>query len=167
MDALLVIDMQPNLDAAKPGWLIGNVAREIRVAAEAGRAIVFLEYNFGSAGVPVGRATDRRLTGLVAEYDRAVVVHKPSLDGSEQAAAVLYQSYPGACGGEIRVAGVETDVCVAATVLGLAARLPGARIVVVGDACNVNYAGAGPTNYGQDKIRGGGNVSILRVPAAP
>lgn len=170
MQTLVVVDMQPRqFEAARTDWMIKNVGREVRAAMEAMHTIIFLEYIIGtSVGVSVKDMTDPRLTNIVAGYDAAVVARKAISDGSEQVCAVLEEM--GLAGGfagrtnEIRVVGVETGVCLADTVNGLAEKMPGTRVIVVGDACNA--AGGTfpePHDRGQEQIKTGANVEILKA----
>ena len=165
MLALVVVDMQPRFGCSQVDWMIENVSREIRAAKKAGHVIIFLEYTDGingGTGVSVKDATDRRLIDLVSDYDRALVVHKSVRDGSKKVSTVLVGYYMSGRN-DIRVVGVETPVCVAETVNGLAKAMPAAKITVVGDACN---SGDGnfpyPHTYGQERIETRANVEILQ-----
>jgi nicotinamidase-related amidase len=169
---LLVVDMQPKFKASGRRWLLSAVAREVRAAKSAGWGIMFLEYTRcrDVGGVPLKERTRRRLTDLVADYSEAVVVHKERDDGS---AAVLHAAerwYSEGAGNErhldggIRVVGVNTEACVADTVNGLSAAMPGLEITVVGDACNA-FGGKAPSNDGQEQIViKDRNVRVLAVP---
>jgi len=177
MSTLVVVDMQTRYGASQHDWLIENVSREIRAAMDRSHAIVFLEYMSGhaddmSGAVAMVDATDRRLTELVGRYAKAIVAHKPGKDGSGQVAAVAawmndqHSDRGHRYDDEIRVVGVQTGVCVAATVNGLSARMPDTRIILVGDACNDAGYGKGPNDIGQDGIEAAGNVAILKADAA-
>ena len=171
---LLVVDMQPKFKASGRGWLLRAVAREVRAAKSAGWGVMFLEYTRcrGAGGVKLRDATHRRLTDLVADYGEAVVVHKERDDGS---AAVLHaaegwyepdddDSTARHIDGGIRVVGVNTEACVADTVNGLSAAMPGLEITVVGGACN-GHGGKAPSNDGHEQIATRGrNVRVLAVP---
>lgn len=166
MLALVVVDMQPRFGCSQVDWMIENVSREIRASKKAGHAIIFLEYTDGingGTGVSVKDATDRRLINLVSDYEWAMVVHKSGPDGSKEVFAVLAGYHKSYQGNDIRVVGVETSVCVAETVNGLAKAMPGTKITVIGDACN---SGDGdfpwPHKVGQERIETGANVEILQ-----
>lgn len=170
---LLVVDMQPRFKASKHEWLLKNVANEIRAAKAAGWGIMFLEYSCDGAGsgVALAERTYGRLTRLVAKYKYAITVHKGYNDGSDEVLVAAEDWY----GPEvtamhiddgIRVVGVNTEACVAATVNGLSKTRPDIEITVVGAACNGEWlAGGGeikPNNAGQNKIETDGrNVRIL------
>jgi len=175
---LLVVDMQPNFRSSNHRWLLDMVAREVRAARSAGWGVMFLEYTSGlncgvRAGVLLKERTHRRLTNLVADYDDAMTVHKGQDDGSDvvlSAAEGWWGSKSGSgyerhIDGGIRVVGVNTEACVASTVNGLSAAMPGLEITVVGGACN--SGGEGPNNEGHDLIvTKGRNVRVLAAVVA-
>lgn len=172
MPTLLVIDMQPHFKASQRRWLIKNVSDEIRDAMKVRDRIVFLEYTSipGKPGVMVKNTTDRRLIKILGDYDNALVVHKQQDDGSVEVAKLIESldgNHPGAIREKFRVVGVNTGACVASTVNGMAERMPKAKIVVVGKACNEGYGDGQekPGNSGLTKIDTQKNVTVLKVKA--
>jgi len=172
MPLLLVVDMQPNFETSNREWLLENVEREIRAARAAGWGIMFLEYarRVNGCGVPVAHRTHARLIRLVEDYPHAITVHKNSDDGSVDAMCAAEDDWwdddcaPHLDGG-IRVVGVNTDACVAATVNGLSERNSELEITVVGDACNGHGSATDkPSNDHHHKIvTEGRNVRVLAV----
>lgn len=177
MAILLVVDMQPRFRSSTFGWMLKNVADEIRAAKLAGWGIIFLEYTrsvSGSVqlgGVQLGERTHGRLTRLVMRYKHAITVHKKQDDGSIDvlhAADMWYDdSYDGSyvehIAGGIRVVGVNTSACIASTVNGLSKSRPDIKITVVGKACNNGNDGE-PNNMGQKGIlTDDRNVTILKA----
>ena len=163
--------MQPNFLASQHDWLIKNVGREIVAAIEAKYIIIFLEYATWSVGIPVMCMTYQCLTDLTKNYKNAIIVHKQNPDGSQQVVDILEGIDYQICARNrkyddvIRVVGVETDICVTKTVNSLTEKMPDTKIVIVGDACAVNSAcpQLWPDNQGQEDIKRGKNVEILKV----
>jgi nicotinamidase-related amidase len=108
MNTLVVIDMQSRFKAANyPNALI-TVTKEIIHAKQQERPIVFVEYNgFGQ--------THKELLSLVKDYPLKSIIKKKCDDGSKPLMKALkkHKFYT-----NLRVCGVNADLCVAATVKG-------------------------------------------------
>lgn len=125
---LVVVDMQPEFDAACCPDVIVGVAREIMEAKRKKWPVVFLEYlpkeNIGE--------THYGLLSLLKGYSRKARIGKTDDDGSYEALrAIRRRKFPEKT---LRVCGVNTDCCVASTVLGFLDRTE-SEIHVVKDAC--------------------------------
>lgn len=123
---LVVVDMQSTFKAALNIDVIVGVSREIVETKARNGAIIIVEY----AGCD---STHQGILNLLAGYrDKARVIKRDD-DGSAEILSVLRRR--GFYGGHLRVCGVNTDCCVAATVDGLLSRDLGMRVDVVKSAC--------------------------------
>jgi nicotinamidase-related amidase len=124
---LVVIDMQPYFESSQGERVIANCQREIREARARKNYILFLEYE------NCGR-TDQRLLNLVQGYPHTSIVIKADDDGSEEITKELrYKNFRRT---RLRVCGVNTDICVFWTVVGLEVTMPNTQVEVVFDACD-------------------------------
>jgi nicotinamidase-related amidase len=125
---LVVVDMQPNFNAAMGKRVRANVLREIKQAIEDHAGIIFLEY-WAS-----GHTHDELLKAVESiNYKHYNVLTKHTDDGSKEVWMQINE--PGYSKSHIKVCGVNTDCCVYSTVCGLTGRLPRTMIEVIEDAC--------------------------------
>lgn len=134
MYTLVVVDMQRAFEASQKPSVIKNCQSLVAQAMKDKAAVIFLEYmDYGK--------TYPKITSLTKKYKKAYKVTKFEDDGSDQTVQQLKKhKLPEQ---KLRVCGVNTTYCVAATVRGLTSRLPGAKIEVIGKACN----SITPTNH--------------------
>jgi nicotinamidase-related amidase len=125
---LVVVDMQPEFDAANVPDVIVGVTKQILEAKKKRWPIVIVEY------LPkddIGE-THGGLLSLLKGYNKKARIGKVDDDGSlEIVRALRRRKFTEKT---LRVCGVNTDCCVAATVLGLLDRIEG-EVEVVKDAC--------------------------------
>lgn len=123
---LVVVDMQPDFEAAfNPDVVIG-VAKQIMLAKHKKWPVILLEY----AGCS---RTHQGFSDLLSGYPRRARISKSDDDGSyEVVRALERREFPFK---NLRVCGVNTDACVWSTVDGLLKRLPKSYLEVVKDAC--------------------------------
>ena len=123
---LIVVDMQPEFDAALYPDVVVGVTLEIQAAVARKSAIVFVEYE--DAG-----DTHRSLFKLAKGYRKKAQIIKYEDDGSSQIVRTIRRRDFDET--HLRVCGVNTNACVQCTVDGLLRRLPDAKIEVVKEAC--------------------------------
>lgn len=139
---LVVVDMQPQFEAAKSRRCVENVLAEIAAAKAANAAIIVLEYvNFGP--------TNSRIVKAVRSYDRGYFKVKCWDDGSDE---VLSMCSICQLSRSFRVVGVNYGACVKATAIGL--RSHGYHVEVVKKACRQ------PKHW--DNIEDGGSLYTRR-----
>jgi nicotinamidase-related amidase len=139
---LVVVDMQPFFTTHEQ--TIANVLREVVAARQSGMPIVFLEitHHRPEPHVPYG-PTHERLLQAVQGYESwqisgRVGTGRKGMDGSTGLLeACRRNGYPVQ---KFRVCGVQTDLCVLATVKGLLRRRSGCEVQVVWDACHCDPA---------------------------
>jgi len=126
---LVLVDMQP------AGFPLSRVAlpgvkREILQAIELGWPIVLVEFDLECC-----KNTDAEIMAILDEskYSAWRVVTKTVEDGSP--AVIASCSENGFPQNLFRVAGVMTDVCVAATAIGLVRLVNNCQVEVIKDAC--------------------------------
>ncbi|HEY9870731.1 MAG TPA: isochorismatase family protein [Candidatus Obscuribacterales bacterium] len=135
---LVVVDMQPDFPASKDPATLAAVQREVKRAMHFHCPVVLLEVPYFSPLDEEGyKPTHRSIMQLLSGYDRYQVVQKIFSDGSLNVINTCEWKKYGTK--RFRVCGVNTDLCVLETVLGLARRLPESTIKVVQDACNTSY----------------------------
>lgn len=124
---LLIVDMQRAFEASQKPSVIKNCQSLVAQAMKDKAAVIFLEYkDYGK--------THSDITSLTKKYKKAYQVIKYEDDGSNETVKKLKKcKLPER---KLRVCGVNTTYCVAATVKGLTSQLPGAKIEVIGKACN-------------------------------
>ncbi|MBI5171736.1 MAG: isochorismatase family protein [Candidatus Melainabacteria bacterium] len=127
---LVVVDMQPDYEAALHPWTISNVTKEVTAARHNNWGIVIVEFYDHE---PTIKAVMRPLLKKT-RYEKLVLVEKDIPDGSTPVVTALEQN--GFSDSLIRVCGVNTHECVQDTVNGLARRLPDSSIEVITGACN-------------------------------
>ena len=123
---LVVVDMQPEFEAAfHPNVVIG-VTQEIINAKNVGAPIILVEYRDG------GQTFDGFFK-LLKNYKNKALVRKNRDDGSREVIQAIkrrkFNPY------HLRVCGVNSDACVWSTVEGLLGKLNRSRIEVVKQAC--------------------------------
>jgi nicotinamidase-related amidase len=133
---LLVVDMQKGFVASQDPITLNCVMQLIKQAMHDNAAIIFIELDPDLNG-----PTDLRLTNLVEGYPYSVVeekcVDKFGNDGSGDAADACGQfGFPT---NHFKVCGVNTNICVSYTVIGLATLFPPAVIEVIQEACNTEF----------------------------
>jgi|SaaInlV_165m_DNA_1040744.scaffolds.fasta_scaffold133393_1 nicotinamidase-related amidase len=130
---LVVVDMQPQFKASNIPNVIVGVTREILDAKRRKSGIIFLEYTPTES---LGRTHDG-FSSLIRGYRAKARVTKKNDDGSKQVVDALRRR--GFASHTLRICGVNTECCVAATVNGLVERLDKTRIEVVKDACESEW----------------------------
>lgn len=127
MPTLCVIDMQPRFAASQKPQIIRNVRREIRSARYRKDAIIFVEYeNCGP--------TDKRILEALKGYRKKLLVRKNSQGGAHEVLRALKDK---GWDTNLRIVGVNTDQCVAATVNSLHKSGKVTQTLIV-DACNTD-----------------------------
>lgn len=120
---LVVVDMQPQFEAARSRRCVENVLAEIAAAKAANAAIIVLEYGgFGP--------TNSRITKAVRSYERGYFAIKHEDNGSLQVFN-LCNTYM--LVRQFRVVGVNYGACVKSTAIGL--RGFDYRVEVIRKAC--------------------------------
>lgn len=140
---LLIIDMQSQYPAAMKPETINEVVKEVVKAKENGCGIIVVEFRdepqYRTKSSPY-KPTHSEIMANIGPYERAHVVEKYETDGSffirqfllnEKAAWDFNID-------NFRVCGVNTDVCVAATVNGLAEDFMDSKFFIVEKACNTD-----------------------------
>lgn len=135
---LVVVDMQADFAAAKDEATIVAVEKLIEQAKHDNAHVVFLWIPYYSPAdeKPLARPL-RRLLDLVSGYARAKVIEKLGNDGS--CLVRHYCSQQGCSNSQFVICGVNTDMCVLDTALGLARSNPAAMVTVHRDACNTTF----------------------------
>ena len=125
---LVVVDMQPEFEAANEPNVLVAVAREILEAKRNKWPIVVVEYRGGFNLAE----THQGLRSLLKGYSKKARIGKDDDDGSmEVVRAIRRRKFNEKT---LRICGVNTDCCVAATVNGLLGRSQ-ANLQIVKDAC--------------------------------
>jgi nicotinamidase-related amidase len=145
MKALCIIDMQYFYNAAKSNSVARAVCREIRAAKEQGIPIFVVEY-----GSQKWRRTRPMILKEIGRYPHRHRVIKQDIDGSYELMAAM-MCVPDKID-HLRVCGVETNVCVEATILNLLKRMPGLQVELVADACNSARYREGYTTPGPGQV---------------
>lgn len=123
---LVVIDVQPEFDAALNPNLRMACQKKLRVAKRKRADILFVEYE--GAG-----NTYADLVEVVKDYSRAFWVEKYYDDGSQEVInAINHHSLRYKT---LKVCGVNTDACVRDTVRGLSQKLSASKIKILANAC--------------------------------
>ncbi len=127
---LAIVDMQAGEGNAQEELLILSIKRLIRAAIKGNWPVMVIELlDDGPC-----RPTNHGLMCLLNDYPRLVLCPKKQNDGSaEISQACMQNGFPTE---HIVVCGVNADVCIKSTVLGLASRFRHSIIEVVKDACN-------------------------------
>lgn len=133
---LVIVDVQPDFTRSRK--LLSRVKAEILRARDAGETILFLEipYHRPRPDEPY-KPTYSSLTDLVDGYEKSAVWQKMGSDGSRQ--VIRYLRHERLEPEVIRICGVQTDLCVLATVKGLLRRTK-TEIHVVKEACDTKAA---------------------------
>jgi nicotinamidase-related amidase len=137
---LVVNDVQkaPEFIPAVTPALLEGVAAVITHALAQDNPIVFTEIPYWSIFEDAYPPTEECLTALVKGYERTMKVPKMVSDGSKNIQIFFGELLEPSC---FVLVGINTDVCVLETAIGLHQRYPNATIIVVYDACNsVNTA---------------------------
>lgn len=130
MYTLVVVDMQPDFNAANGARVTKNCLREINQAMKDKAFVIFLEY-YGSG------PTIKTLSDAVKTYSKAHFSTKHDDDGSDNV-DVFIRKYK-MKHNLIKVCGVNTDCCVRSTVEGLSCLYKRATIDVIADACDSDW----------------------------
>ena len=133
---LVIVDMQPNFWAARHKHTLKAIKREVKIAKKRALPIVLLEFPKTREN-PQYLPTHPKITRKLEGYARRAVVYKSQSDGSFELLIECHRlklERP-----RFRVCGVNTDVCVLKTALGLANFRPYTQIEVVQDGCNTEY----------------------------
>ncbi len=146
---LVVVDMQTGFEAAHEPTTLACVKREINSAFQNNNPIIFLEVPYFSPLDETGLGhTLRELTQPVINYNKAKVVEKMYSDGSWFVLDACQRNNFDPS--HIRICGVNSDVCVFFTAIGLAASKEVGLIEVITDACNTITKGYNFKDF-QDK----------------
>lgn len=137
---LVVVDMQSKYPAANDPAVIGAVEQEILDAIRLKMPIIFLEYLSWRRGVTLRDMppTHERLTDHVKFYPHVELGEKWRDDGSDKVLNICNERR--FVQTRFRIVGVNTDVCVRATVEGLNEAMPKSIIEVIVSACNTDQA---------------------------
>ena len=127
MIPLVVIDMQPEFEAANEPSVIKAVLREIRAAKKRHDPVIVLEYGTSSP-------SHERIQDALEGYPLGSFKTKFEDDGGYLVVETLNEH--GWRPKEIQVCGVNIDYCVAQTVKSLVQSLPHVEIHLIEDACN-------------------------------
>jgi nicotinamidase-related amidase len=139
MYSLIIVDMQESFFAKDSLEITKNIQREILSAINNQASIVFLE--FSNSG-----ATLACLSELPTHHGyRSYTIEKDKNDGANDVAAL-------ALGKDLpihlfKIAGINTDYCVADTVAGLAALFPESTIEVIDNCCASLWSNGYPNKY--------------------
>lgn len=133
--SLIVNDVQkaPEFTPAVTPALVRGIARVIEHALAHQNPIVFTEIPYWKITEPAYPPTETELTDLVQNYPQHMVIPKMVSDGSRNIQNFCDAMIDKSC---FVLVGINTDVCVIETAIGLHGRYPSARIIVVRDACN-------------------------------
>lgn len=131
MYTLVVVDMQAKFPRSLQGDTLLHCKRAVRKAIKNRAAIVFLEFSGHGPTLPA-------LTKLTKGYDRVYHATKSDWDGSMQ---TLYLAKTHRLNtSKFRVCGVYTECCVDATLQGLRAKKPKAKMEMLHKACGATAA---------------------------
>lgn len=149
--SLVCVDVQPLYTAARRKNVLENCRRLFLQAVKDNAAIIIVEYD--GAG-----STNKNLLSIANGYGNSHTVIKEDDDGSREVYDVLVDNkLPKNL---LKVCGVNTDMCVHATVKGLSKRLPASEIHVIADACATSSLRERHTEA-LNKMAALGNVMIL------
>jgi len=146
-EVLIIIDMQPYFTASQSESCINACQLEITNAIDKNNPIVFVEYDLDQVFKNLtehSKVTDQRLLSLVDNYSKAFSLLKDDDNGSKEIIKILRMlkaegEIDSATQTNLRVCGVNTDICVYKTIKSLSQKLPKSNIVLVKDACNSLY----------------------------
>jgi nicotinamidase-related amidase len=135
--SLVVIDMQPEFDAANKPETVEACVEEIKRAKEVEAPIIVVEFDsFGD--------THETLQAELDGYNKVHYVLKHQDDGSREVInTIANEDLPSET---MRVVGVNTDYCVLETVIGLSESGRIGKIQVIEKACNSNHYHNGGIN---------------------
>lgn len=157
---LVVVDMQPGFLASLKEETLLAVERQIRLAVSRGWSVVLLELDPWRNG-----PTHERLTKLLDGYQRQTTRVKSVSCGAIQVQDACEDLWlPTRF---FRVCGVNSDLCVRATVLGMHVRYPGSGIRVIREACNTDHCPDMPWRAFPDRDRGAVNVCVSSESIGP
>jgi len=126
MYTLVVVDMQAKFPDSLGKRVQDNCKRAIRKAVKNKAAIIFVEYKGYGPTLPC-------LTKLAKDYKKVYHTVKNEWDGSSHSLELVKMHSLSAS--KIKVCGVYTDCCVAATVQGLSNKLSRSKIELLSRAC--------------------------------
>lgn len=135
MTGLCVIDMQPYYgSSADP--ILPNVLREVKKAKQENAVIVLVRMIKPSPEPAKSHEYEiyQQIEDELETYDKVVRAGKRYCDGGSSVTKALRRN--GYNVANMRVCGVETDACVAATVCSLSKKMRRTKFDVVMDACN-------------------------------
>ncbi len=125
----IAVDVQPEFQAVNQ-QVLETGQKEIKRAKRYGYGVFLVQYVRG------GR-TYKELTRLVQGYSKKEIVHKSSDDGS---VAILDKAQQkGYRMDKVRIFGVNSDMCLKETVLGIHHFSPKTKIHIVQEGCNSLY----------------------------
>lgn len=126
---LVVIDCQPGFQAASEDWLQASVMHRIEIAVSLGAAVILVEL------CPAGnKATFANIQSKYAEAAGRATVSKYVRDASPPVRSACEKG--GFPTSRFELCGVNTELCVYGTALGLLSEFPEARLDIACEACN-------------------------------
>lgn len=128
--SLIIIDMQPSFLSNSQRRVKENCAKLIASAKKDKSPIIFVEYSYSGKTIP--SLLDE------AKFAKRFFVTKDDDDGSFEIESCIRDNK--ITSNHIKVAGVNTECCVYATVKGLVKRFPHSTIEVISSACDSMYS---------------------------
>jgi nicotinamidase-related amidase len=154
MKCLVIIDMQPStFSAARPEWLIDNIAKKAQEYVDNNKPIIIVEYfNDGP--------TVKEIMKAVEGYDKVHFLTKKQNDGGVEIKNLIEKTSYNISNFE--VCGVNLDACVLSTVLTMAVFNKDCLIKVISKCCNSYPSLKEGKSYFKDKTKGVHNVKLGR-----
>lgn len=122
----LSVDLQPDFTASKKPSIIKAAQEEVRRAIRFNYGIVFLEYDgFGDTLPEVKR--------LASGYKNQITILKDDDDGGHDVVDGVFKN--GLKLNQVRVCGVNTDMCVHDTIRTIVNLSPASKIIIRKDGC--------------------------------
>ena len=123
---LVIIDMQPDFEAANYDWLVERIVEDVEQAKENRANILVVEYNdYGD--------THEKIMEAIGDYLNAYTIEKWDDDGSEEIMDAIedYKLFP-----ELHICGINYSACVERTIRGLLmSEYPPNDIYVIVESC--------------------------------
>ena len=123
---LVIIDMQPDFEAANYDWLVENIVEDVELAKRHGANILVVEYCNHCE-------THEKIVEAIGDYLNAYTIEKWDDDGSEEIIDAIedYELFP-----KLHICGVNYSACVERTIRGLLMNdYPPDQIYVIFENC--------------------------------
>lgn len=137
MKVLIVVDCQPCFGISDDMDLVRNTVKKIREFKRRNDPIIVLEFRHN------GRTVDS-ITKLVKKYPNGVFLEKSYNDGSDEIQEYLYNHVFAPKIEEVQFCGVNLNVCVIDTAIGLGEKYPAWDMTILYECCgahdNMDYA---------------------------